>query len=88
MLVFSSVTLKNIMQKNFPEEYAERQSEDVNVANPGVDLIPLFVMDIVLPCEKLPLNIFEPRYRLMVSVMQDFNYTSNFRAIMRLKSLL
>lgn len=69
-----SVTLKNIIHKNFPEEYAERQSEDVNVANPGVDLIPLFVMDIVLPCEKLPLNIFEPRYRLMVRRILEGNH--------------
>lgn len=28
-------------------------------------MLPLFVMDVVLPCQKLSLNIFEPRYRLM-----------------------
>lgn len=62
-----SVTLNNIIQKNFSEEYAERKSENDNLVKLGVDLMPLFVMDAVLPCEKLPLNIFEPRYRLMVS---------------------
>lgn len=61
------MTLSNIIQKNFPEEYAERKSEHDNLTNLGVDLMPLFVMDVVLPCQKLLLNIFEPRYRLMVS---------------------
>lgn len=63
----SSVTLKSIIQKNFPEEYAERKKEHDSLTNFGVDLIPLFVMDVVMPCQKFPLNIFEPRYRLMVS---------------------
>lgn len=63
----SSVTLKNIIQKNFPEEYAERKQEHDSLINFGVDLLPLFVMDVVIPCQKFPLNIFEPRYRLMVS---------------------
>lgn len=62
-----SVTLKNIIQKNFPEEYAERKQEQDGLINAGVDLLPLFVMDVVIPCQRFPLNIFEPRYRLMVS---------------------
>lgn len=62
-----SVTLKNIIEKTFPEEYAERKAENDSLINLGVDLLPLFVMDVILPCEKLALNIFEPRYRLMVS---------------------
>lgn len=66
-LVFTSVTLSNIIQKNFPEEYAERKSENEGLTNFGVDLMPLFVMDVVIPCQKFPLHIFEPRYRLMVS---------------------
>jgi hypothetical protein len=60
------VVLNNIIQKNFPEEYAERKSEHGNVIYAGHDLMPLFVMDVILPCQKLHLNIFEPRYRLMV----------------------
>ncbi|RRT74169.1 hypothetical protein B296_00018518 [Ensete ventricosum] len=66
--IFFSVTLNNIIQKNFPEEFAERKSEQENLTHLGVDIMPLFVMDVVLPCQKLSLNIFEPRYRLMVCV--------------------
>ncbi|RDX60763.1 LON peptidase N-terminal domain and RING finger protein 2, partial [Mucuna pruriens] len=66
-----SVTLKNIIQKNFPEEYAERKQEHAGLINVGVDLLPLFVMDVVIPCQRFPLNIFEPRYRLMVSWSMD-----------------
>ncbi|OVA08829.1 zinc finger protein [Macleaya cordata] len=69
-----SVTLNNIIQKNFPEEYAERKSEHETLTNLGVDLIPLFVMDVVLPCQKLSLNIFEPRYRLMVRRVMEGNH--------------
>lgn len=64
---FASVTLNNIIQKNFPEEYAERKAEHDSLTNFGVDLVPLFVMDVVIPCQKYHLHIFEPRYRLMVS---------------------
>nr|KJB08374.1 hypothetical protein B456_001G079100 [Gossypium raimondii] len=66
-----SVTLNNIIQRIFPQEYAERRSEQDSLINFGNDLIPLFVMDVVIPCQKFPLHIFEPRYRLMVSFI-DF----------------
>ncbi|KAL8130307.1 hypothetical protein V2J09_019462 [Rumex salicifolius] len=69
-----SVTLNNIIQKAFPEEFAERKSEHESLINPGVDLIPLFVMDAVLPYQKLALNIFEPRYRLMVRRIMEGNH--------------
>lgn len=72
------MTLNNIIQKNFPEEYAERISEHESLTNLGVDLIPLFVMDVVIPCQRFPLHIFEPRYRLMVS--QSTDYHSSFVA--------
>ncbi|KAK8555775.1 hypothetical protein V6N13_069856 [Hibiscus sabdariffa] len=61
-----SVTLNNIIQKNFPEEYDERRAEHDSLIHLGNDMIPLFVMDVVIPCQKFPLHIFEPRYRLMV----------------------
>lgn len=61
-----SVTLNNIIQKTFPVEHAERKSEQQSLSHLDVDIMPLFVMDVVLPCQKLSLNIFEPRYRLMV----------------------
>ncbi|KAK9996140.1 hypothetical protein SO802_020826 [Lithocarpus litseifolius] len=69
-----SVTLNNIIQKNFPEEYAERISEHKSLTNLGVDLIPLFVMDVVIPCQRFPLHIFEPRYRLMVRRIMEGNH--------------
>ncbi|XP_019415731.1 PREDICTED: LON peptidase N-terminal domain and RING finger protein 1-like isoform X2 [Lupinus angustifolius] len=69
-----SVTLQNIIQKNFPEEYAERKKEHDSLINFGVDLLPLFVMDVVIPCQKFPLNIFEPRYRLMVRRIMEGNH--------------
>uniref|UniRef100_A0A2C9VQQ1 RING-type domain-containing protein n=1 Tax=Manihot esculenta TaxID=3983 RepID=A0A2C9VQQ1_MANES len=69
-----SVTLNNIIQKNFPEEYADRKSEHESLTNFGVDLIPLFVMDVVIPCQKFPLHIFEPRYRLMVRRIMEGNH--------------
>ncbi|CAN1151968.1 LON peptidase N-terminal domain and RING finger protein 1 [Linum perenne] len=68
-----SVTLNNIIQKTFPVEYAERKSEHESLTNLGVDLIPLFVMDVVIPCQKFPLHIFEPRYRLMVRRIMEGN---------------
>ncbi|CAL5201856.1 unnamed protein product [Lathyrus oleraceus] len=69
-----SVTLKNIIQKNFAEEYAERKQEHDSLVNIGVDMLPLFVMDVVLPCQRFPLNIFEPRYRLMVRRIMEGNH--------------
>ncbi|KAI4343908.1 hypothetical protein L6164_011203 [Bauhinia variegata] len=69
-----SVTLNNIIQKNFPEEYAERRQEHESLTNFGVDLLPLFVMDVIVPCQKLPLHIFEPRYRLMVRRIMEGNH--------------
>ncbi|KAL5722963.1 hypothetical protein ACHQM5_006416 [Ranunculus cassubicifolius] len=68
-----SVTLKNIIQRNFSEEYAERKSEQDGLTHSGVDLMPLFVMDVVIPCQKMSLNIFEPRYRLMVRRIMEGN---------------
>ncbi|KVH98501.1 Peptidase S16, lon N-terminal [Cynara cardunculus var. scolymus] len=61
-----SVTLMSIIERTFPEEYAERKLEHESLTIMAPDLIPLFVMDVVLPCQKLHLNIFEARYRLMV----------------------
>ncbi|OMO92274.1 Zinc finger, RING-type [Corchorus capsularis] len=73
-----SVVLNNIIQKNFPEEYAERNSEHDSLINFGNDLIPLFVMDVVIPCQKFPLHIFEPRYRLMVIRDQATDSVADF----------
>ncbi|KAL4283734.1 hypothetical protein GQ457_16G031320 [Hibiscus cannabinus] len=69
-----SVTLNNIIQKNFPEEYDERRAEHDSLIHLGNDMIPLFVMDVVIPCQKFPLHIFEPRYRLMVRRIMEGNH--------------
>lgn len=50
---FNSFTLNNIIKKTFPEEYDERKLENESLTNPGGDFMPLFVMDVVLPCQKL-----------------------------------
>lgn len=71
-LCVGSVTLNNIIQKNFPEEYAERKSEQDTLVHLGNESMPLFVMDVIIPCQKLSLHIFEPRYRLMVSSYKFF----------------
>ncbi|KAL3637953.1 hypothetical protein CASFOL_018401 [Castilleja foliolosa] len=76
-----SVTLNNIIQKNFPEEYAERKMENDSLTNPGADLLPLFVMDVILPCQKFHLNIFEPRYRLMVRRIMEGNHRMGMTVI-------
>ncbi|KAJ0580367.1 putative transcription factor C2H2 family [Helianthus annuus] len=68
-----SVTLNSIIERNFPQEYAERKLEHESLTNMGPDLLPLFVMDVVLPCQKLHLNIFEARYRLMVRRIMEGN---------------
>ena len=66
------MTLNSIIERNFPQEYAERKLEHEILTNMGPDLLPLFVMDVVMPCQKLHLNIFEARYRLMVSFSRSY----------------
>ncbi|KAL6270215.1 hypothetical protein ACE6H2_027126 [Prunus campanulata] len=49
------------------EGIAERRKlENDTMTNFGVDLVPLFVMDGVLPFQKFLLPIFEPQHRLMI----------------------
>lgn len=38
-----------------------------------LQILPLFVMDAVLPGKKMALNIFEPRYRLMTRRVMEGN---------------
>ncbi|KAJ3673029.1 hypothetical protein LUZ60_006403 [Juncus effusus] len=76
-----SVVLNNVIQKNFPEEFSERKTEHENVIYSGLELMPLFVMDVILPCQKLQLNIFEPRYRLMVRRVMEGNHRMGMAVI-------
>lgn len=68
-----SVTLNDLIQHNFPEEHKERKAEMDEVTLGGNEILPLFVMNVVLPHEKMQLNIFEPRYRLMVRRIMEGN---------------
>ncbi len=67
-----NVTLKNVMQKLFPAEYEQRKNEEQEKEarddTGSTVAIPLFVMDVVLPFQRLALNIFEPRCVLPLSL--------------------
>ncbi|KAK9843647.1 hypothetical protein WJX81_000969 [Elliptochloris bilobata] len=75
-----SVTLAAILERSFPEEYAARRAEtrglgagSAGAGNASQAPLPLFVMSCVLPGETIGLNIFEPRYRLMVRRCMEGN---------------
>jgi hypothetical protein len=64
-----NVTLKSILEKHFAQEYEARTEEEKAKEvdeGTGKAIIPLFVMDVVLPLQRMALNIFEPRYRLLI----------------------
>lgn len=64
-----SVVLKNLLEHAFPQEYDARREEEINLMSCSETqraLLPLFVMSAMLPGERMALNVFEPRYRLMV----------------------
>jgi len=69
-----TVALRSILLRNFPEQYEARRSEmekSQRIEDDGP--VPLFVMSLVLPGERIALNIFEPRYRLMIRRCMDGN---------------
>ena len=65
-----NVTLKNITSKIFCEEYERRRIEMNEEIGGEIDeqtcFLPLFVLFTLFPGEKMSLNVFEPRYRLMI----------------------
>jgi Lon protease-like protein/tetratricopeptide (TPR) repeat protein len=64
-----SVVLKNLLERAFPKEYAARMEEErgsSSLMEQTCRRLPLFVMSPILPGERMALNIFEPRYRLMI----------------------
>lgn len=63
-----SIVLKSILERSFPEEYRARAEEEAAEAGAAheASVLPLFVMSPMLPGERMALNIFEPRYRLMI----------------------
>lgn len=69
-----SLTLAALLKAAYPEDYAKRAAEEEPAADGAqaqadaaraAALLPLFVMDVVLPGQHMSLNVFEPRYRLM-----------------------
>ncbi|PSC74157.1 LON peptidase N-terminal domain and RING finger 1 isoform B [Micractinium conductrix] len=73
-----TITLKNVLERSFPEEYEQRRQEEraavAAAAEPAGDApLPVFVMSLLLPGECMALNIFEPRYRLMVRRCMEGN---------------
>eukprot|EP01102_Stenamoeba_stenopodia_P018913 TRINITY_DN7016_c0_g1_i2.p1 TRINITY_DN7016_c0_g1~~TRINITY_DN7016_c0_g1_i2.p1 ORF type:complete len:246 (+),score=33.77 TRINITY_DN7016_c0_g1_i2:152-889(+) len=61
-----NIMLQNIIEKAWPEQCQDRRLEQEQQKDVELNL-PLFVLDIVLfPNMRLPLHIFEPRYRLML----------------------
>lgn len=61
-----SFNLQSILTRTFPQETEERRKESREEFDYGPSVLPLFVVDFVLPGQVLALNIFEPRYRLMI----------------------
>jgi len=70
--------LSNVLQRCFASEYEERKLEEASFSLAEIPesediILPLFVMSPLLPGEKMALNIFEPRYRLMIRRVMDGN---------------
>lgn len=63
-----SIVFKNLLERSFPEEYEARRLEEAETTPVAAEpsSLPLFVMSPMLPGERMALNVFEPRYRLMV----------------------
>jgi Lon protease-like protein len=63
----TNVTLKNIVSKLFPEDYALRAEEARKECIQDESCMPLFPLNsVVFPGMRFPMHIFEPRYRLML----------------------
>jgi len=85
-----NVTLKNIIEKNFKAEYERRGEEEKEkkADEAGKVMIPLFVMDVVLPHQRMALNIFEPRYRLLIRRAMGSSQTFGMIGLHRGSNLL
>ena len=66
----SSISLGRLLQAVFPAEYRARAAEDGAMpplkARFALNTIPLFVLDPILPGQRLSLHIFEMRYRRLI----------------------
>lgn len=62
-----SVTLQNIIQRNFWSEHEVRRKEMQEERSQDLMALPLFLLNtMAFPGQSFPLHIFEPRYRLML----------------------
>eukprot|EP01080_Neovahlkampfia_damariscottae_P000983 gene983-9890_t len=59
--------INDLIQKYKPEEYLERKKEYEDSKKMTTSNVPFFCLDYILfPSSKLPLHVFEPKYRLMI----------------------
>lgn len=71
-----SLSLQEVIRRLYPDEYRAIGEEAAAVHRAdtnGPRDIPLFVLCPVLPYEKMNLNIFEPRYRLLIRRAMESN---------------
>lgn len=72
-----SLTLKAIIARLFSEDYSKREAEMNALVSRQADVdtcfLPLFVLFTLFPGEKMKLNVFEPRYRLMIRRVMEGN---------------
>eukprot|EP00029_Vermamoeba_vermiformis_P011162 TRINITY_DN6072_c0_g1_i1.p1 TRINITY_DN6072_c0_g1~~TRINITY_DN6072_c0_g1_i1.p1 ORF type:complete len:420 (-),score=78.62 TRINITY_DN6072_c0_g1_i1:124-1383(-) len=62
-----NITLKTIIEKNFPEENKQRVAEVLSENSQTEENMPIFTLNsVVFPGQEFPMHIFEPRYRLMI----------------------
>mmetsp|Transcript_51997 Transcript_51997/g.130558 ORF Transcript_51997/g.130558 Transcript_51997/m.130558 type:complete len:325 (-) Transcript_51997:286-1260(-) len=62
-----NLVIQNIIQRLFPRQLKTRTACEESTIHKDSFNIPIFIMENVLfPLTKLPLHVFEPRYRLMI----------------------
>lgn len=72
-----SIALGRLLRLSYPSEYKAREDEDLALDQlpclphspitwNGQKLLPLFVLDSILPGQKMLLHVFEIRYRLLI----------------------
>lgn len=62
-----SLLLRDLIRRNFPDEYAAREQEVESERRTHTASMPLFMLEMVLlPGALIPLRVFEARYRLMI----------------------
>eukprot|EP01023_Acetabularia_acetabulum_P064505 TRINITY_DN8357_c0_g1_i7.p1 TRINITY_DN8357_c0_g1~~TRINITY_DN8357_c0_g1_i7.p1 ORF type:complete len:332 (+),score=30.39 TRINITY_DN8357_c0_g1_i7:113-1108(+) len=61
-----TIVLHNLIKRVLPAQFEARRKEEEGQTLQTGGILPVFVMDILFPGETIALNIFEPRYRLMI----------------------